>query len=235
MMHGKTALKFIDAKQAQDFFKYKNTQRKLYKVNSAIWFNKTCKQKGLTPKFINIRVNGNSKQSHRTKKIAIVYRLNQEIKFLHHTKRQINLQLYQLHLKCAHTWRKLWQLMDSTIEDSLQQEMKVLYKNLNKKLDNLQSQQEKIFNNISQHKFYKRTVNLTPITFTLEEMELLNKGLQLNIELPIEQYWNDLIIETEQAIRKLEPKSQDAYRLMAAKKLNKLKNSVNHNIHAKRL
>ena len=67
-------------------------------------------------------------------------------------------------------------------------------------------------------------------------MELLKKGLQLNIELPIEQYWNDLIIETEQAIRKLEPKSQDAYRLMAAKKLNKLKkNSVNHNIHAKRL
>ena len=78
--------------------------------------------------------------------------------------------------------------MDSIIEDSLQHEMNVLYENLNKKLDNLQSQQEKIFNNNSQHKFYKRTVNLTPITFTLEEMELLNKGLQLNIELPIEQY-----------------------------------------------
>ena len=29
------------------FFKYKNTKTKLYKVNSAIWFNKTCKQKGL--------------------------------------------------------------------------------------------------------------------------------------------------------------------------------------------
>ena len=121
--------------------------------------------------------------------------------FLHHKKRQIKLQL---HLKCANTWRRLWHLMDNIIEDSLQHEMNVLYENLNKKLDNLQSQQEKIFNNNSEHKFYKRTVNLTPITFTLEEMELLNKGFELNIELPIEQYWNDLIIETEQAIRKLE-------------------------------
>ena len=40
MMHGNTKLKFIDAKQAKDFFKYKNTKRKLYKVNSAIWYNK---------------------------------------------------------------------------------------------------------------------------------------------------------------------------------------------------
>ena len=42
IMHGNTKLKFIDAKQAKDFFKYKNTKRKLYKVNSAIWYNKTC-------------------------------------------------------------------------------------------------------------------------------------------------------------------------------------------------
>ena len=45
IMHGKAALKFIDAKQAQDFFKYKNTERKLYKVNSAIWFNKPANRK----------------------------------------------------------------------------------------------------------------------------------------------------------------------------------------------
>jgi len=35
-MHGNTKLKFIDAKQAKDFFKYKNTNRKLetyYKWN----------------------------------------------------------------------------------------------------------------------------------------------------------------------------------------------------------
>ena len=35
-------------------------------------------------------------------------------------------------------------------------------------------------------------------------MELLNTGMQHIIEKPMEHYWNDLIIETEQAIKKLE-------------------------------
>jgi len=40
MMHGTMKLKFIEAKQANDYFKYKNTKRKLYKVNAAICYNK---------------------------------------------------------------------------------------------------------------------------------------------------------------------------------------------------
>ena len=71
-------------------------------------------------------------------------------------------------------------------------------------------------------KIYNGTINLTSIEFTLEEMELLNAGLQHSIEQPIKHFWNDLIIETKQAIRKLEPKSQEAYRLIAAKKLKQL-------------
>jgi len=35
-------IKFINAKQAIEIHAYKNTKRKLYKTNTAIWFNKTC-------------------------------------------------------------------------------------------------------------------------------------------------------------------------------------------------
>ena len=125
--------------------------------------------------------------------------------------------------------------MDNIIEDSLQHEMDTHYKNLNKKLDNLQTQLEKKYKYSTGHKFFKRTINLTPIEFILEEMELLNTGLQLSIEQPLKHFWNELIIETEQAIRKLEPKSQDAYRLIATKKLKQIKHSKSHNnVHAKR-
>ena len=66
-------------------------------------------------------------------------------------------------------------------------------------------------------------------------MELLNTGIQHSIEQPMKQYWNDLIIETEQAIRKLEPKPQEAYRLIATKNLKQIKHFENHNnIYAKR-
>jgi hypothetical protein len=38
-MHGSINIQFINAKQARDVHSYKNTKRKLYKTNSAIWFN----------------------------------------------------------------------------------------------------------------------------------------------------------------------------------------------------
>ena len=53
-MHGSMNIKFINAKQAIEIHAYKNTKIKLYKTNAAIWFNKTCRDKELTPNYINI-------------------------------------------------------------------------------------------------------------------------------------------------------------------------------------
>jgi len=59
-------------------------------------------------------------------------------------------------------------------------------------------------------------------------MSLLNKGLQHSVEKPLEKYWTDLIMETEQALRMLEPKMQSPYRILATKKLKQIKTSSNH-------
>jgi len=48
MMHGTMKIKFISAKQAKNFFEYKNNKRKTYKINAAIWYNKKCKLKMYT-------------------------------------------------------------------------------------------------------------------------------------------------------------------------------------------
>jgi len=61
-MHGSMNIKFIKAKQALKIHAYKNTKRKLYKTNTAIWFNKTCRDKELMPSYINITINGNNRQ-----------------------------------------------------------------------------------------------------------------------------------------------------------------------------
>jgi hypothetical protein len=47
-------VKFADAKQARDIYGYKNLKRKLLKTMAAIWFNKMCRQKHLTPSYISI-------------------------------------------------------------------------------------------------------------------------------------------------------------------------------------
>ena len=133
-------LKFIEPKQTNDYFKYKITRRKLYKVNAAIWYNKECRQRKLTPAYVNIKIKGNNRQCRRTKEAATLYRLNQEIKFLHYKKQRIN---QKMHLECANKWKNLWTTLDQNTEEGLSQEMETHYTHLNQKLDNLQIQQQK--------------------------------------------------------------------------------------------
>ena len=61
-MHRAPNVKLIKAQQAKGTHKYKNIKENLYKCNAAIWYNKTCRQKNLTPKYINIKINGNNTQ-----------------------------------------------------------------------------------------------------------------------------------------------------------------------------
>jgi hypothetical protein len=108
--------------------------------------------------------------------------------------------------------------------------METHYTRLNQKLDNLQmehSKPKKHQNHNQKQNFYPCTVNLTRITFT-KEQELLDLGMQHSIQQPIEAYWTNLIVETEHAIRLLDPKFQDAYRIMATRKLKQIHNA-NHN------
>ena len=57
-MHGTINIKYIEAKQAKAIYQFKNSKRKLYRTNAAIWYNKICRQNRLTPDYINIRING---------------------------------------------------------------------------------------------------------------------------------------------------------------------------------
>jgi len=230
--------KFIDAQQANLAYQYKNIKRKLYKTNAAIWYNKICRQKRLKPKYINIRINGKNQQCQRTYKAAINFRINQEIKYLYIKKQKLNERLYKHALQCSNDWRNLWDLIQHTIEEQLGQEMGHHYDNLNKKLDTLQAQQHHQNNKPRTNQgrqFYTRTSNLTNIRFTAEEMSILDMGLQYSIEKPLNVIWNDMIIETEIAIRKLDTRLQNTYRILAAKKLSQINNTMTpHNIQAKR-
>ena len=71
------------------------------KTNAAIWYNKTCRQNQLKPKYVNIRINGNNTQCQKTLKLANKCRITQEIKFLYIKKTKLNEQLYRLQLECA--------------------------------------------------------------------------------------------------------------------------------------
>jgi hypothetical protein len=180
MMHGTTNIQFIEAKQAKEIYQYKNIKSKLYRINAAIRYKKTCRQKQLTPTYINIRINGRNQQSQRTLRTATQYRINQEIKYLFNKKLKLNGQLYKLHLEWADKWPNTWPIILQTIDQKLTLKMEIHYNNLNIKLDKLQNKQHK--RKTGNNQFYHRTVNLTSIKLTHEEMMLFNNGLQHSIK-----------------------------------------------------
>jgi hypothetical protein len=81
MMHGQQNIKFITAQKARQIYKYKNIKEKLHKTNAAIWFNKTCKHKQLTPNYISIKIKGNNPKNWKTIRVAKLHRMNQELQF----------------------------------------------------------------------------------------------------------------------------------------------------------
>jgi hypothetical protein len=128
--------------------------------------------------------------------------------------------------------------MEQNIDTCLNKEMDKHYTNLNRKLDKLTMQQKKETKQNYQNtknQFHECTVNLTTIKFDKEERALMDKSMQYSIEKPIGKYWNDIIIETEQAIKKLDPWQKEEYRIIAAQKLKKMKNPTSQrNNEAKR-
>jgi hypothetical protein len=132
-MHGHTYIKFVCAKQAKDIHAYKNIKRRLYRTSAAIWINKTCKIKQLTPAYMAIKINSNNQQDRNTLRMATAHRLSQEIKFLHINKSRLNEQLYVTHLRCAALWPGSWPYIQDIVDNNLQKEMEVYYDGLNKK------------------------------------------------------------------------------------------------------
>jgi hypothetical protein len=238
-MHGQPNIKICSAKQERRIFQSKKVKIKLYKNNAAIWYNKICRIKQLTPNYINIRVNSNNTRSQKTKNTAIRYRINQEQKFLYIKKQQLNEQLYRIHLECAAHWPTTWNLIQATMDNNIHQEMETHYNRLNKKLNRPLQKQLKHSTppqqNEDQQQFYTRVKNLTNIRLNAEEMQLLKYGLNYSIERPASTYAASLAAETEQAIRLLDTKLQNTYRFVAAKKLKQIINSTSQtNILQKR-
>jgi hypothetical protein len=81
MMHGQKTIELCNAEQTKQVYQYKNTKIKLYKNNAAIWYNKTCRARQLTPTYVNIKIKGTNSRCQRTKDAAVRFRINEELKF----------------------------------------------------------------------------------------------------------------------------------------------------------
>jgi len=198
-MRGQKNIKLCNADLAKRVYQYKNIKIKLCKNNAAIWYNKTCRTRQLTPTYANINIKGTNSRCQRTKKAVICFRINQDLKF-QYAKKQLNERLYKLHLECVTLWPTTWHFIQSTIDSNIQQQMDNHNNCLNKKLDQLVQKQLKLPTHPQHNEdchFYTRVLKLMNVKFNKVEMQLLKYGLNYSIEKAASTYAANLIAEAE--------------------------------------
>jgi hypothetical protein len=103
---------------------------------------------------INIKTSNRSIAAKLTETKARLLGVKNEMNFLYKNKFQLNKQLYDLHISNANTWGNVWLAISSNIDNILNDIMKEIYNNLNKKFEKLKKD-----NNIhvqhSKHIFYQ--------------------------------------------------------------------------------
>jgi hypothetical protein len=128
----------------------------------------------------------------------------------------------------------MWQHIQNYIDQQINKIMENQYQKLNKNLDTLSNQTPKDNTKQKINNFKTRIINLSDTRFTREQIQTLSLGPNYAIEMEPKQCINALIVETENAIRQLEPKIQDVYRHLAAKQIRHIMKNNRHNMLHKR-
>jgi hypothetical protein len=127
----------------------------------------------------------------------------------------------------------MWQHIQTLIDRQLKLIMEKQYQKLNKKLDTLTKNNPKQHNTQKTTKFQPKVINLSDKHFTKEQINILYLGPSHAKE--PKKYINELIVDTEVAIRHLDPKLQSTFRYLAAKQIKHLLKSNRHNVFHNRL
>jgi hypothetical protein len=137
----------------------------------------------ITPNYAKIRIRtaNHSEAAKRTQVLAQHKRVKYEIDMLYKKKARLNKILYKLHINNANNWGNTWHIIYVNINNTMIDHMNEKYRTLNDKLHHLKHNNRASTQQQHHHTFYPRVRNLTTITFTNDELTLLNKGLKYNL------------------------------------------------------
>jgi hypothetical protein len=74
-------IKFTDARQVRDAYRYINFKENIHKTSAAVWLSKMCRTYHLKPRIINIPIKGTAKRCQKALEIAVNFRIYQELRF----------------------------------------------------------------------------------------------------------------------------------------------------------
>ena len=166
------------------YYKFYNTKKKWLQNNANIWFNRTCLQKNIIPKYAKIKNKPYNYAGYKTNQQYSTLRIKNENKFLYHKKNCLSLQLYHTEMDAYKLFGEFWTTIKSSIIEKLSNFIKVKYQTLNKKLQNLlEKQKVTTKQNKSEQidfQFHDPIKNLTKVQFSNVEYDHISKGFKSN-------------------------------------------------------
>jgi hypothetical protein len=133
-----------------------------------------------------------------------------------------------------HHCNGLWQHIQSSIDSHINDFLDKTYKNSTKNWTHWQNRCRPHITPCGKHAFHSRVINLRSVKFTAEQISTLALGPSYAIEKDPQHYVNELIIDTENTIRQLDPKMQNTFRYLATKKIKQIMTTTTHNALHKR-
>jgi hypothetical protein len=124
-------------------------------------------------------------------------------------------QLYLTHVQAVNEWGHIWNTIEYSIHHSFHRISEQKYRHINEKLEKLHS--ATLHRETPQIQFHSRVVNLTDITFTTDELTVLEKGMQYNLHHKPKHWIRNLAWEPESAISQLPEHQQDYTRYRVAR------------------
>lgn len=171
--------------QMKLFLKFKMDTRRF---SQNIWFLQQCLKRKLCPRFVNLKCNANSYASTKAIRSAKIIWIKEEVKTWFSKRDNLFVYIKVLHGELAFKLHfiELESFMDM-VRDKAKRFVHKKYIIQKRKLQRLKvSQQQHLLNNngnmaaevipVGDLIFEKRTINLTTIDFTSDELNVLNKG-----------------------------------------------------------
>ena len=204
------------------YYKYYNLKKKWINNNANIWYNKTCKDKKITPKYAYSK---NKSYNTRSKLASTHYaklRLKNEINFLYKKKQQLNLLLYKAELQALDIFGKFWHHIKQLLLEKLSKFANTKYQNLNQKLSKLLKIKPVNIHEKDNFQFHEPIKNLSEEQFSDQELNLIAKGYKSNMS--NKNNIEKLIVEAEHIIHTNEKLDKNEIRYQISQEIKKLKN-----------
>lgn len=202
-------------------------KKKLHFLKADIFFLKKCKKKKLYPNFIKVKCGVRNSRTDKVINISKRSWLNYELKYTYSKLSNTELDTYNTHLWLAKEmeYTELIVFLDECNEKTMKSTMRKR-KKLNKKFAHIQNkssiQKPKIPRDAMEKEKERFVRNLSSETFSKEEMDLLQKGLNFTPKpdkLPVE----DLIADIETGIKFMSDVTKTSIRKAARPIISKAK------------